>query len=76
MKTQVKARRIAAGLTQQQLACAVGVSARTILSIETEKYSPSLMLAYRLARVFGTTVEELCCLEENFQEEASRHESL
>lgn len=47
----------------------VSVSARTIISIEREQYSPSLMLAYRLARAFGTTVEELCCLEENLQKE-------
>ena len=34
-------------------------------SIEKEQYSPSLMLAYRIAEVFGVTVEELCCLKEN-----------
>ena len=37
----------------------------TIISIEKERYSPSLMLAYRMAEVFGVTVEELCCLKEN-----------
>ena len=65
MITRVKEFRQAAGLTQQQLADRVHVSARTIISIEKEQYSPSLMLAYRLAEVFGTTVEELCCLLEN-----------
>ena len=54
--------RLAAGLTQQQLADRVHVSARTIISIEREQYNPSLMLAYRLAEVFGTSVEDLCCL--------------
>lgn len=53
------------GMTQQQLADLVHVSARTIISIEKGQYNPSLMLAYRMALVFGTTVEELCCLEEN-----------
>lgn len=52
-------------LTQQQLAYLVHVSNRTIISIEKEQYSPSLMLAYRIAEVFGVTVEELCCLKEN-----------
>ena len=51
-------------MTQQQLADLVHVSSRTIISIEKEQYSPSLMLAYRMAQVFGTTVEELCCLQE------------
>ena len=69
MKTRVRQCRQAAGLTQQQLADRVGVSARTILSIEKEQYSPSLTLAYRLARVFDVTVEQLCRLEENLREE-------
>lgn len=76
MKTKVKELRTAAGLTQQQLADAVRVSARTIISIEKEKYSPSLMLAYRMAKVFGVSVEELCCLEENLQEEDASREDL
>ena len=71
MKTKVKELRTAAGLTQQQLADLVRVSARTIISIEKGQYSPSLMLAYRMAKVFGVTVEELCCLEENLKREDS-----
>ena len=74
MKTKVRELRTAAGLTQQQLAERVHVSARTIISIEKEQYSPSLMLAYRLARVFHTTVEDLCCLEENMRLEDGKHE--
>lgn len=65
MKTRVREFRTAAKLTQQKLAALVHVSSRTIISIEKEQYSPSLMLAYRLAQVFGVTVEELCCLAEN-----------
>ena len=65
MKTKVKELRTAARMTQQQLADLVHVSSRTIISIEKEQYSPSLMLAYRMAQVFGVTVEELCCLKEN-----------
>ena len=65
MVTKVRAYRLAAGMTQQQLADLVYVSSRTIISIEKGQYSPSLMLAYRMAQVFHTTVEELCCLKEN-----------
>lgn len=76
MKTRVKELRAAAGLTQQQLAEQVHVSSRTIISIEKGQYSPSLMLAYRLALVFGVTVEDLCCLQENKELEDKQYENL
>ena len=69
MVTKVKELRMKLGLTQQQLADLVHVSSRTIISIEKGQYSPSLMLAYHMARAFGVTVEELCCLEENLEQE-------
>ena len=52
------------------------VSSRTIISLEKEQYSPSLMLAYRLALVFGVAVEDLCCLEENLKAEDQKYEDL
>ena len=76
MVTKVKELRTQAGMTQQQLADMVGVSSRTIISIEKGQYSPSLMLAYRMAKVFGVSVEELCCLEENLLREEERREDL
>ena len=76
MKTKVKELRTAAKMTQQQLADLVRVSSRTIISIEKEQYSPSLMLAYRIAQVFGVTVEELCCLQENKEQEDREYENL
>ena len=76
MKTRVRELRQAAGLTQQQLADLVHVSSRTIISLEKGQYSPSLMLAYRMAVVFGTTVEDLCCLEENLKLEDQKYEDL
>ncbi len=76
MKTKVKEFRTAAKMTQQQLADLVHVSSRTIISIEKEQYSPSLMLAYRLAEVFGVSVEELCCLKENKELEDRQYEDL
>lgn len=76
MKTKIKQLRTAANLTQQQLAQLVHVSSRTIISIEKGQYNPSLMLAYRLALVFGVTVEELCCLAENKAWEDAAYENL
>ena len=76
MKTKVKDLRISAKMTQQQLADLVHVSSRTIISSEKEQYSPSLMLAYRMAEVFGVTVEELCCLKENKELEDKKYEEL
>ena len=51
-------------------------SSRTIISIEKGQYSPSLMLAYRMAQVFHTTVEDLCCLKENKEIEDKNYENL
>ena len=76
MKTRVKELRTAAKMTQQQLADLVYVSSRTIISIEKGQYNPSLMLAYRMAVVFGVTVEELCCLKENKELEDEQYEGL
>ena len=76
MKTRVKELRTAAKMTQQQLADLVHVSSRTIISIEKEQYSPSLMLAYRMALIFGVTVEDLCCLKDNKKKEDKQYEDL
>ncbi|WP_034528153.1 helix-turn-helix transcriptional regulator [Bifidobacterium stellenboschense] len=73
MKTKVREYRRMADMTQQELADMVYVSSRTIISIEKGRYSPSLMLAYRMARVFGVTVEDLCLLEENRLIEDKEH---
>ena len=69
MKTIIRQLRQDREMTQLQLAELVHVSARTIISIEKGQYNPSLMLAYRIARVFGVPVEALCCLEENLKQE-------
>lgn len=76
MKTKIKEFRTDAQMTQQQLADLVHVSSRTIISIEKEQYNPSLMLAYRIAQVFGVSVEELCCLKENKELEDKQYEDL
>ena len=46
-------------MTQEQLAAEVGVTRQTIIAIESAKYSPSLELAFRIARVFGVPLEEV-----------------
>jgi putative transcriptional regulator len=45
-------------MTQQQLSEKVGVTRQTIIAIEGEKYSPSLEVAFRIARVFGVPLED------------------
>jgi putative transcriptional regulator len=46
-------------MTQQQLADKVGATRQTVIAIESGKYAPSLELAFRIARVFGTGVENV-----------------
>ncbi|HRE46358.1 MAG TPA: helix-turn-helix transcriptional regulator [Aggregatilineales bacterium] len=52
-------------MTQQQLADRVGVTRQTIVAIEKGNYSPSLELAFRIARVFKRPLEEVFSFEEN-----------
>lgn len=59
MKTHVKALRKERGVSQADLAAALGVTRQTIISIENGKYTASLVLAYRIARYFGKTIEEV-----------------
>jgi putative transcriptional regulator len=59
MKNLIRALRNDRGLSQRELAEAMGVSRQTINSIEQERYTPSLPLAIALARFFGSTVEEV-----------------
>jgi len=46
-------------ISQEELALAVGVTRQTITSLECEKYTASLLLAYKIAKYFGTTIEEI-----------------
>lgn len=59
MKTNIPALRKACKLSQEELALAVGVTRQTITSIEVGKYVASLPLAYKIARYFGLTIEEV-----------------
>ena len=51
-------------MTQQELAERAGVTRQTIIALEANRYVPSLVLAYRIARVFGVSTEEVFQLEE------------
>jgi len=57
--TKVKEYREKAGYKQSELAEMVGARRETIVHLENGKYNPSLKLAMDIAKVFGTTVEEL-----------------
>lgn len=46
-------------LTQEQLAEQIGVTRQTVIAIEKDKYLPSLKLAFKLAGLFGVSIEEL-----------------
>ena len=59
MKTRIKELRQKNRITQEELALAVGVTRQTVTSIEGEKYTASLILAYKIARYFNMTIEEI-----------------
>lgn len=75
MKNKVKVLRNQFNITQKELADEVNVSVRTIISLEKEQYNPSIMLAYRIAVLFRTTIEDLYCLEENKELEDEKGEN-
>lgn len=64
MKTRIAELRKARHLSQDQLANHVGVTRQTITSLEVGKYTASLMLAYKIAKFFGMTIEEVFLFEE------------
>ena len=70
-RNKIKVMRAMHDLTQEQLAEKVGVSRQTIVAIEKDKYNPSLDLAFKLARLFGVSIEEIFFFDE---EGSSPHE--
>ncbi|MCI1982521.1 MAG: helix-turn-helix transcriptional regulator [Oscillospiraceae bacterium] len=59
LTTKLREYRRKAGISQEELARRVGVRRETIVHLENGRYNPSLKLAMDIAKVFGTTVEEL-----------------
>ena len=64
MKNSLKVERAKKDLTQEELGNLIGVSRQTINSIEKGRYTPSTVLALKLAKIFDTPVEEIFKLEE------------
>lgn len=59
MKTKIKELRKANKISQDELALAVGVTRQTIISLEKEKYVTSLVLAYKIAKYFDLSIEDV-----------------
>lgn len=65
MKNRIRIERAILDITQADLAEKINVSRQTINAIESNKYVPSTILALKIARIFGKSVEEVFELEEN-----------
>ena len=64
MKNSIKVERAINNLTQEELANKIAVSRQTINAMEANKYVPSTVLALKIAKVFGKSVEDIFVLEE------------
>lgn len=64
MKNRIEEIRKAQGIRQEDFAKALGVSRQTISSLETGRYNPSIQLAYKIARYFQLTIEDVFLFDE------------
>ena len=64
MKNRIEEIRKAKGIRQEEFAKSMGVSRQTISSLENGRYNPSILLAYKIAKFFGMTIEEVFCFED------------
>ena len=64
MKNRLEEIRKARGVTQEELAASLEVSRQTIGSLENGRYNPSILLAFKIARYFQMTIEEIFIYEE------------
>lgn len=67
MKNRIEEIRKERGIRQDEFAKLMGVSRQTISSLETGRYNPSISLAYKIAKYFGMTIEEVFIFEEEIQ---------
>jgi putative transcriptional regulator len=65
MKNNLKVYRAMQDLTQEELAKDLGVTRQTIIAIEKDKYDPSLILAFKIARFFETSIEDIFIYQED-----------
>ena len=63
MKNKLKIYRATHGLTQEQLADKLGVTRQTVIAIESNKYLPSLGLAFRMSQLFAVKIEDIFIFE-------------
>lgn len=68
MKTKIKELRKQGRISQEMLANAVGVTRQTITSIECEKYTASLQLAYKIAKYFDMSIEDVFDIADSLEE--------
>lgn len=68
MKNRIEEIRNARGIRQEELARLMGVSRQTISSLENGRYNPSILLAYKIARHFDMSIEEVFIFEEDEHE--------
>jgi len=64
MKNKIKIHRAIHNLTQEQLATKIGISRQTVIAIESDKYLPSLGLAFKIAHLFKVKIEDIFLYEE------------
>ena len=64
MKNRIEEIRKVRGIRQEDFAKSMGVSRQTISSLETGRYNPSILLAYKIAKYFDLTIEEVFIFEE------------
>ena len=64
MKNKIEIIRNEREILQDEMAKALGVSRQTISSLENGRYNPSIMLAYKIAKYFGMTIEDVFIFEE------------
>ena len=64
MKNRIEEIRKQRGIRQEELAKMLGVSRQTVSSLENGRYNPSISLAFKVARCFGLTIEEVFIYEE------------
>ena len=64
MKNRLEEIRKERGIRQEELAAALGVSRQTIGSLENGRYNPSIVLAFKIARYFGMSIEDIFIYEE------------
>lgn len=69
MKNRLEEFRKKIGLTQEELAEKLEVSRQTIGSLENGRYNPSILLAFKIARIFGAAIEEIFLYEEDNRDE-------